>query len=117
MRLFNSPKLSYDVIIGRDVLGHGFVLDHARHTILWGRLMVDMVKALSQPAPKNTSFSCAFSVAHVYANSSTKILHAKYDKTSPLEVVSKCTYLSSHDQSKLLQLLSQFSRLFSGTLG
>ena len=59
-----------------------------------------------------------FSATHIYANSPTKKFHAKYDKASPSEVVSKkCTHLSPPNQSKLLQLLSQFSCLFSGSLG
>ena len=117
IQLFKSPKSRYDVIIGRDILAHGFVLDHVRHSILWDRLTVEMAKAISPASPLNTSFCCTFSAAHVYADSSTKIIHAKCDKASPTEVVSQCAHLSSNDESKLLKLLSQFSCLFSGSLG
>lgn len=43
MRLFNSPVSRYDVIISRDVLKYGFVLDHACHTATWDGLTIEMV--------------------------------------------------------------------------
>jgi len=42
IRLFDSPTSRYDVIIGRDVLSNGFVLDHAKNTIAWDGLSVPM---------------------------------------------------------------------------
>ena len=89
MQLFNSPKSRYDVIIGRDVLAHGFVLNHTRNTISWGGLTVEMTKATFPSSRINTSFSCTLTAASVYADSSIKILHAKYEKDSPTVVVSQ----------------------------
>ncbi len=40
MRLFNSTRLRYDVIVGRDVLKLGFVLDHAQKRIVWDSLSI-----------------------------------------------------------------------------
>ena len=44
-------------------------------------------------------------------------MHAKYEKASPSEVISGCLHLNQTNQQTLLQLLSQFTILFSGTLG
>ena len=75
MRLFNSPTSRYDVIIGRDVLKYGFVLDHAYHTVTWDGLTIEMDQAIPQQVPSSTSFTYSFSASHVYANVKTKILH------------------------------------------
>ena len=46
------------------------------------------------------------------------ILDAKYEKANLQSVVSaNCTHLSLQDQSKLLELLTEFEELFDGTLG
>ena len=90
LRLFNSPKSRYDIITGRDVLKKGFVLDHARNIISWDALSIEMTKAVSTSSNMNISFTCALAAAAIYASSAEKILHAKYEKTSPLEVVNKC---------------------------
>ena len=55
-RLFNSPNSRYDVIIGRDILKHGFILDHSRNTISWDGLTISMTMVSSQPKKINTSF-------------------------------------------------------------
>ena len=64
-----------------------------------------------------TSFSCALTAHEVYTNTKKTILHAKYDQSSPEKVVEKCSHLRLTDESKLLNLLKQFSRLFSSKLG
>ena len=43
--LFNGPKSWFDVIIGRDILKHRFVLDHSRNTITWDGLTIPMTMA------------------------------------------------------------------------
>ena len=46
------------------------------------------------------------------------ILDAKYEKTDLRAVVNEnCTHLNLHDQTKLLELLTEFKELFDGTLG
>ena len=115
LRLFNSPKSRYDVIISRDVLKSGFVLDHVWNTVAWDGLTISMTLATNTPPFVTSSFSCAHTASAVYTN--TIILQAKYDKFLPQDVVNKCEHLAIPQQEKLLQLLSKFSRLFSGSLG
>ena len=67
LRLFDSPKSRYDVIIGRDILKHGFVLDHAKNTISWDGLTISMTQATSSSSQINTSFSCTITASEVYA--------------------------------------------------
>ena len=117
IRLFDSPNSQYDVIIGRDLLTHGLVLDHARNIITWDGLSITMTKTSDNTPSINTSFSCSFTAAHVYATASTKILEAKYDRFSPEDIVKNCSHLNRNNQDELLQLLSKFPHLFSGTLG
>ena len=117
IQLFDSLNYRYDVIIGRDLLTHGFVLDHARNTITWDGLSITMTKISENTPSINTSFSCSFTAAEVYATASTKILHAKYEHFSLEDIVNNCSHLNKDDQAQLLQLLSKFPRLFSGTLG
>ena len=46
------------------------------------------------------------------------ILDAKYEKADLQSVVNtNCTHLSLQDQNKLLELLTEFEKLFDGTLG
>ena len=115
--LFNSPNSRYYVIIGCDILKHGFMLDHLRNTISWDGLTISMTKASSSTKHIDTSFSCVLTATEVYTNTKNTILHTKYEKFSPQEVVNQCTHLSPSYQSQLLQLLSGISRLFPGTLG
>ena len=117
MRTFNSPNSRYDVIVGRDLLSLGFILNHAANTISWDGLTVPMHNVQSSSNKITTSFSCTHSATAVYTNQSPSIMHAKYDRTSPDEVVRKCTHLQVPEQNKLLNILNKFSRLFSGKLG
>ena len=60
IRLFDSPSSRYDVIVGRDVLAHGFILDHARRVVTWDDLSIPMVPTSAlydQTIP--TYFNCA----------------------------------------------------------
>ncbi len=43
MRLFNSAYSRYDVIVGRDVLKLGFILDHAQKLVTWDALSIPMI--------------------------------------------------------------------------
>ena len=64
-----------------------------------------------------TNFSFLNTAAKVYSNQSTKFFYAKYDRTSPVDVVPQCNNLSNENKSTLLTLLQTFSRLFSGNTG
>ena len=50
-------------------------------------------------------------------NAKETILHAKYEKFSPQDVVDQCHHLSQDHQTQLFQLITKFSQLFSGNLG
>ena len=111
------PNSRYNVIIGRDVLKQGFVFNHAQNTVTWDGLTISMAVATQKPSSITTSFTCAHAAAEVYTNADTTILQAKYDKSSPQEAVDKCVHLNDTNIASLFQLLSKFSRLFSGSLG
>ena len=120
IRLFDSPSSRYDVIIGRDVLAFGFVLDHAKHVVTWGGLSVPMIPSSPNVPTTNvaTYFQCTDSATtQVYASGTERILDANYDRMDPTEVARLCTHLSVTEQDKVAQLLSQFAELFSGKLG
>ena len=78
MRLFDSPLSRYDVIVGHGVLRCGFVLDHARHTVTWDGLTIEMATSKPKLSTSTTCFSYALSSAQIYANSTSKIMRAKY---------------------------------------
>lgn len=105
MRLFNSPTSRYDIIIRRDVLKYGFVLDHARQTLSWDGLTIDMIKSVPHTPVSNTCLSCAIIAAGIYTTAATKILHAKYDKASPSEVAKAYNHLNLQQQHQSLDLL------------
>ena len=83
----------------------------------WDGLTISMTLATMIPPSITTSFSCVHTASAVYTNTATTIVQAKYDKFSPQDVVNKCVHLAMPQQEKLLQLLTKFSRLFSGSLG
>ena len=93
------------------------MLDHARNTITWDDLVEPMTMTSSSLPKINTSFSCTLRAAEIYANANTTILHAKYDQSSPEEVVDEYTHLNIQHKLRLLELLSQFFRIFTSTLG
>ena len=116
MRTFNSPNSRYDIIVGRDVLAQGFILNHCDHTITWDGLTVPMHQTSTIASLVPTIFSCAHMAAEVYAGQASTILHAKYNRTSPTDVPNKCNHLLKQDQDKLLKVLEQFPRLFLAPL-
>ena len=90
VRMFNSPHSRYDIIIGRDILPHGFVLDHARNMIVWDGLSIPMQEASTSTSTSTTvttNFSCSHTALTVYAASSQSILQAKYERTPPKDIV------------------------------
>ena len=119
LRTFSSNNSRYDFIVGRDILKLGFILDHVQARIIWDGLSIPMTVQASttSSAATATHFSCKLTFAENYAIGTKKIKEAKYDSISPKEVISQCSHLSTQNQSKLLELLSKFSKLFSGQLG
>ena len=113
VRLFDSPNSRYNLIIGRDVRMHGFILDHDWHVITWDGLTIPIQESTSTSSTVTTNFTCTDSALAVYAAASTSILKAKYEESLPQDVVQTCTHLSSQSQKKkLLELLTKCSRLF-----
>ena len=104
-------------IPGNPVVGFVPVLDHARHSITLDGLTVPMQDTTVPPSPVTTSFSCSHSAAEVNSTTTTKILHAKYNRRSPEEVIKYCSHLKNDETIKLLKILQKFSHLFSGKLG
>ena len=120
VRMFDIPHSRYDIIVGRDILGHGFILDHARNVITWDGLSISMHEtstSTSTSTTVTTNFICPHTALTVYAASSQLKLQAKYEHSLPKDVVQTCTHLSESQQSDLLHLLTKFSKLFSGKLG
>ena len=84
VRMFDSPHSWYNIIIGRDILGHGFILDHARNVITWDELLVPMLEAsTSASTTATTNFSCPHMALTVYAVASQPILQARYERSLP----------------------------------
>ena len=137
VRIFHAD-CRYDIILGRDILrDFGCTLDFDSNTISCNEVTIPM-----QPFPEtppeytpqqiaqellyndeesrllfnddNTTFSdhqeCLSST------SKTTILPSKYDGQSVQEIAAKCTHLSPQQRKQLGELLSEFPRLFDGTL-
>ena len=120
LRTFLSPTSRYDFIVGRDVLRHGFILNHARHCVTWDGLTIPISKdARTDDTRLNTvtHFTCTHQSAEIYAAGTLKIKMAKYNKVAPQIVASQCNHLSAQQQLQLGQLLSKFPDIFSGKLG
>ena len=117
IRLFNSPASRYDIIVGRNVLTHGFVLDHARRVVAWDGLSIPMVPTnvpYNQTVP--TYFSCVRTATDVYNTGTAKILDGKYDRVTPNDIVRKCTHVTLKERTQLQYLISSHSKIFSGKL-
>ena len=118
VQMFDSPYSQYDNIIGRDILGHGFILDHAQNVITWDGLSVPIYESTTSTTSTSTTvttnFSCPYTALTIYAASSQPILKAKYERSLPQDVVRICMHLSDSQQSDRLLLLNKFSKLFSG---
>ena len=67
-----------------------------------------MTMATSSPKNITTSFSCSLIASEVYANTKATILHAKYEKFSPTEVVDQCDHLSANHKSQITTLTTSF---------
>ena len=115
--MFHSPSSRYNIIIGRDILGHGFILNHACNIVTWGGLSIPIQESSSTSSTINTNFSCSRPALAVYAAATIPILKAKYKCSLPGGVVCTYTHLTPLQQSKLLTVLNTFSRLFTGKLG
>ena len=122
-RVFDSPTSQYDIILGRDVLSYGFVLDHGTKQIIWDGLSIPMVSPKQSRTSNGrsmyvcTHYQCAASARSSYAAESRKILDAKYDPVSPDDVIAVCPLLNEQNKLQLKTLITKFRNLFSGKLG
>ena len=119
-------KLMYDVILGCNTMKElGIVLDFRTKQVTIDEIILPMrdINGLTK-----SKIEKAWTVHNILAHEphstheATKhvvqILDAKYEKADLQSVVStNCTHLSPQDQSKLLELLTEFEELFDGTLG
>ena len=66
----------------------------------------------------NDSMAQELQSTHEATDWVVNILDAKYEKADLQSIVNtNCSYLSLHNQNKLLELLTKFEELFDGTLG
>ena len=122
VRTFHSPTSRYDIIIGRDILRLGFMLDHARKTVSWDGLSIPMAVPGPVPVPPSsrqkpiTHYTCAqISVRHnAYAVSKSPIKDAKYELITSEQVADNSIHLTTTLKQYLIALLQN---LFSGKLG
>ena len=99
--LFNSPKSWYNIIIGHDVLAHGFILDHARHIITWGRLPVPIQESSSSSVTTNSI--CTDTALTVYAAASTPTLKERYGTVQRIATTRCCTNMHAHFYQSLIE--------------
>ena len=106
----------YDMIVGRDLLEElGIVIDFKRMQVIWDDAYVPMRQPdanIQTTYHVNDSKSLAEATERV-----KKILDAKYEPADLQHEVSKCTHLSSEEQSKLLALLNRHRHLLDVSLG
>ena len=108
--------MSYDLIIGRDLLRElGIVLDFKNNTIQWDDVEMPMK---SNQQVQNEHFH--IQEDKFYPSESDrikKILEAKYQPADLKEVIREASYLSREEQQQLYELLKRFETLFDGTVG
>ena len=113
---------TYDMIIGRDLLGElGIILNFNDHTVTWD---TDAI-----PMKDRGSLNSQKVITEIYLTAdepqslvdefsrSTKILDAEYKPTILEEVTKTCENITEEEQFQLLQVLQQYEHLFDGTLG
>ena len=115
----------YDMLIGRDLLQKlKIIVNFDDLTVTWDNASIYMrdYNALTNVLKDNSHFFWCEEANETDALQSAterikKILDAKYEKANLDEIVHKCSYLTEHEQFKLLQLLKKHEHLFDGTLG
>ena len=110
-----DQKLSYDMIIGRDVMSAlGIKIDFENHLVWWKEAHLPMRDT------KTTSKDFFVQDTEIVEDAMTRvkqILEAKYEPADLEEIVAECTHLTKEQQEKLLKVLIKHKSLFDGSLG
>jgi hypothetical protein len=126
--VFNGD-IRYDLILGADFLTKSSIdIRYSSGTIEWfdsklpmrdprqldNKDYLAMAEALEVHCKEEHLFGRDWYNPDCYA---TKILDAKYNKVSIMEVMKQCSHLNATQQEDLCQVLKDFPKLFDGTLG
>ena len=109
----------YDMILGRDLLRElGFSLDFELDTIRYQHSEIPMRSLTELQSEELNFFKIDESKSVTQAtNRIKKILDAKYQPSSPQQIIDSCKHLNSEEKNILLPVLQKHSSLFDGTLG
>jgi len=120
-------KPVFDLILGTRTLNElGIVLDFKHKMITLDEIELPMRSIEQLPSSRKKAWVLSNSLAKSKEPKSieeatqraVRILDANYKKADLQAIVNdNCTHLSSNDQKKLLELLTEFEPLFDGTLG
>ena len=116
-RIFDNPYSKYDMIVGRDVLHRGFIIDHKEKSVTWDKIKIPMMEVEINTPEVETHFTSTQLYKELHANEVRRITESNYESIEIEEVVEQCQHLSPNRQKQLNRLLSQFKKLFSGRLG
>ena len=117
---FHSPSSRYDIIVKRNILLFGFVLNHTSKTVSWDGLSIPLVSLVSS-VPKalitHYIYSNSTNRYHSYVNSTAQIKEAKNKQVTPQHVADNSTHLSPDQKDSLIKLIRKCPHLFSDKLG
>ena len=112
----SNMESPYDMIIGNDVLQIiGLKINYEDMTVEWEQNSTPM-KSVDCDIPEHFAIEDSEAVQEA-TNRVKRILDAKYEPASLLEIVQSCTHLTIPERNKLFILLKDFEDLFAGTLG
>ena len=113
---FDSLDSKYNIIIGRDILNSGFILDHKNKNITCDGITINMIRQYF-PSEKRKNIQTHFcSFENQKDIMATEIKDALYERISTEEVAKECKHIVPKDRKNLANMLSQFQKLFYGTL-
>ena len=120
-------KPLFDLILGTKTMdGLGIILNFKDRVITIDEIELPMQSIKDMPTSRNKATVLNHCLANSMEPKSTeeatnrvvRILDADYKKADLQSVVKdNCTHLTSNEQKKLLELLTEFEPLFDGTLG
>ncbi len=126
--IFESDTCRYDVILGADVLTKtGIDVEYSTVTIEWFKNELPLCDLHDL---KDRDFKAMAEIIEIQHEVdffgmdwydptcfAIEILDAKYEKVQIKDVVNPLEYLSTQLKADLKQVLSEFTKLFDGTLG
>jgi len=57
--VFDNSESRYDLIVGRDILQHGFIIDYKAKQALWDELSIPIIEAFHPHLEIGTHFTSA----------------------------------------------------------